>query len=199
MPADAEVLHAGNAPEERATISSVSGHARARALVDEHIGAVSRAMRRLGVSGDSLDDAVQQTFIVATRKLGIIEVGGERAYLLGIAVRVAADVRRARRRRREVPAADDGTAAAGEPDAPSVEELVDQKRALETLDGILATLPDDLREVFVLFELEGLALKEIAAMLGIPSGTVASRLRRGRETFHKRVLQTVRPPKGRAP
>jgi RNA polymerase sigma-70 factor, ECF subfamily len=185
-------------PEDLSAINSTQEHARVRTLVDEHIGAVSRALRRLGVSASSLDDAVQQTFIIAARKVSIIELGGERAYLLGIAVRVASDSRRAMRRRREVPE-DDDAVGVGEADTPSVEELVDQKRALETLDGILATLPDELREVFVLFELEGLEMKEIAAMLAIPTGTVASRLRRAREMFQKRVKQTVRPPKGRAP
>ena len=50
----------------------------------------------------------------------------------------------------------------------------DRRRALETL-------PTDFREVLVLRELEGLSYKEIAAIVGIPLGTVMSRLARARE------------------
>jgi RNA polymerase sigma-70 factor, ECF subfamily len=51
------------------------------------------------------------------------------------------------------------------------------------LDAVLATLPPELRQVFVLFELEELTMREIAAALRLPAGTVASRLRRAREMF----------------
>jgi RNA polymerase sigma-70 factor (ECF subfamily) len=57
-----------------------------------------------------------------------------------------------------------------------------EERAL--LDRVLDGMPDDLRTVFVLFVLEGTSTPEIAALLGLPSGTVASRLRRAREAFH---------------
>jgi RNA polymerase sigma-70 factor, ECF subfamily len=51
------------------------------------------------------------------------------------------------------------------------------------LDRVLDALPIDLRTVFILFEIEGLGSPEIASMLSIPVGTVASRLRRAREAF----------------
>ena len=53
------------------------------------------------------------------------------------------------------------------------------------LDG----LTDDLRVSFVLYELEGLSSPEIATLLGIPLGTVASRLRRAREAFELGVSE----------
>jgi RNA polymerase sigma-70 factor (ECF subfamily) len=61
--------------------------------------------------------------------------------------------------------------------------LLDERRRLELLDGLLARLPEDLAEVFVLFELEELTMAEIARLLDLPPGTVASRLRRARERF----------------
>src|ERR1700691_2471838 len=70
--------------------------ARVRAMVDAHFDVVWRSLRRLGVMPDTVDDATQQVFMVASRKVDVIEKGGERSYLLGIAVRVAADARRAR-------------------------------------------------------------------------------------------------------
>src|SRR5262249_1995398 len=77
--------------------------ARLRAIVAHHFDPVWRALKRLGVPEAGVDDAAQQVFIVASRRLAEIERGREREYLLGIALRVASDARRALSRRREVP------------------------------------------------------------------------------------------------
>jgi RNA polymerase sigma-70 factor (ECF subfamily) len=61
------------------------------------------------------------------------------------------------------------------------EALVVQQQAVETVRRAVQELPADFREVIVLRELEGLSYKEIAAVAGIPIGTVMSRLARGRE------------------
>ncbi len=157
---------------------------RFRALVEAHFDLVWRTLRRLGVASAELDDAAQQVFIVASRKMGIIEVGGERRYLVGISVRVASDARRTQRRRREVGEED---AVERADDVPAQEDLLDRKRAREMLDRVLETLPGDLRTAFVLFELEGMSAPEVAAVLDVPLGTATSRLRRAREAFHERV------------
>jgi len=61
-------------------------------------------------------------------------------------------------------------------------------------------MPAELREVFVLFELEGLRSTEIAPLLGLPVGTVASRLRRAREAFHLQAKRArARTARGGAP
>jgi RNA polymerase sigma-70 factor (ECF subfamily) len=180
------------APPEHAS-SSVrieTREARVRSMVDAHFNVVWRSLRRLGVASDAVDDAAQQVFVVAARRADVIEAGGERAYLLGIAVRVASETRRARMRRREVTQED----GAREPEAPlpAPDELLDQKRARELLDGILLAMPEDLRDAFVLFEVEGIGIAQIATMLEIPIGTVSSRIRRARELFQKRVNRLVR-------
>ena len=56
-----------------------------------------------------------------------------------------------------------------------------------TVDAILKTMPIERREVFVLYEIEGLTGKEIADQLGVPEGTVASRLRTARAEFEDAV------------
>ena len=61
------------------------------------------------------------------------------------------------------------------------EALVMQRQTVEHVRQTLEALPGDFREVLVLRELEGLSYKEIAAIVGIPIGTVMSRLARGRE------------------
>jgi len=64
------------------------------------------------------------------------------------------------------------------------ERATDQRRAdIELCDLALAKVDPDLAEVFVLFELEELSSPEIASLLEIPLGTVASRLRRARKEF----------------
>ena len=72
-------------------------------------------------------------------------------------------------------------------DAPNPETLVDQRRALALLDDVLEEMAMDLRSVFVLSEVEQMTAPEIATMLDVPLGTVASRLRRAREEFQRRV------------
>jgi hypothetical protein len=57
----------------------------------------------------------------------------------------------------------------------------------QLFDDIIGSLTVTVREVFTLFELEGMNLSEIAETLGLPRGTVASRLRRGREQFRQQV------------
>jgi RNA polymerase sigma-70 factor, ECF subfamily len=158
-------------------------------MIQLYFNVVWRALRRLGVLASMLDDAAQQVFMIAARKLETIDPAGEKPYLLGIAVRVASDARRTTARRREVV-----EEAGGErvDSRPSPEELVDQKRARELLDDVLLAMPMDLRAAFTMFEIEGMSVPEVAGALGIPQGTAASRLRRAREQFHELVQSRVR-------
>jgi RNA polymerase sigma-70 factor (ECF subfamily) len=150
-------------------------------LLRTHYGTVWRTLRRVGVSEDRVDDAAQEVFIVVSRKLEQIQPGCERSYLLNSAIRVAANYRRALRTRREV--ADDGVLDEQRDPAPSADQLLYRKHLRQMLDQILESWPEELRTAFVLFELEGLSVPEIAELTETKSGTVASRLRRGRELF----------------
>jgi RNA polymerase sigma-70 factor (ECF subfamily) len=152
-----------------------------RRLVAAHFEFIWRSLRRLGVPQAEVDDAAQKVFWVAARRARDIAEGSERAFLFSTAMNVTADVRRARRRRPEV-SDDDALAEAIEPMC-SAEELVDRKRAREILDEVLDLMDLDLRSVFVLAELEELPAPEIGALLGLPVGTVYSRLRRARDEF----------------
>jgi RNA polymerase sigma-70 factor (ECF subfamily) len=157
------------------------GETRLGQLLSEHFKAVWRMVRRLGIPPSGADDATQEVFIIAARKLEQIEVGRERQFLLGTALRVAANIRRSRERREY---ADQDLLTEEVDPRPSAEALLDQKRKRELLDRVLDSLADDLRETFVLVELEGMSGPEVAELIQIPLGTVASRLRRAREAFH---------------
>jgi RNA polymerase sigma-70 factor (ECF subfamily) len=160
----------------------VSAHARATAIVAQHVDAVWRTLRRLGLRPNELDDGVEQVFLVLSRRFAQIEPGRERAYLLGVALRVATDYRRSRRRHPEDMA--EPAALEQRPhEGASPESLLDEKRRLELLDNLIGQLPEDLASVFVLHELEELTRAEIAELLAVPPGTVASRLKRAREQF----------------
>lgn len=163
------------------TFRMSSSKDRLRLLVDDHFDLVWRSLRRFGVPEADTDDAAQEVFVVLSRRLNDVEAGAERAFLLGTAVRVASTRRRAAHRRPELLM--DCPADAVDP-APDPEQLTKQLRARRLLDALLDELDDDVRTVFVLFELEELATTEIAAVLTLPVGTVASRLRRAREQFH---------------
>jgi RNA polymerase sigma-70 factor (ECF subfamily) len=149
-------------------------------MVEQHIDFVARVVRNLGIPESEVDDAVQQTFIAAARRLEDIRPGSEKGFLFRTASHMAAHARRTLARRREV-APEEGLGAE-DPLAPP-DALVDQKKARLLFDLTLSKMDDDLRAVFVLFEVEELSTTEIAEAVGIPRGTVASRLRRARQQF----------------
>jgi RNA polymerase sigma-70 factor (ECF subfamily) len=153
---------------------------RANGLVLAHHDFIWRVLRRLGVPAGEVDDATQQVFWIAVRKINLEPSAADLSFLMAIAVRVAADSRRAHRRRREVSLETqlDGATSAQAPD-----RSFERHRALQVVEAILDELPFEQRVVFVLFELEEKSTEEIAAMLEIPTGTAASRLRRARAAF----------------
>jgi RNA polymerase sigma-70 factor (ECF subfamily) len=156
--------------------------ARLRVAFNQNYEGVWRFLRRMGVPADGADDAAQQVFLIAVEALGRITEGSERAFLYGTAVRLAHGLRR--RHAREVA----GVGVEGELSAlPSPDQLADQKQAREVLDAFILTLDVDTRTVFVLTEFEDFTAPEIADLLHVPLGTVASRLRRAREKFRALV------------
>jgi RNA polymerase sigma-70 factor, ECF subfamily len=171
--------------EARSTVSAEHAPRLAR-LVQEQFAFVWRLLRRIGVPESDADDAAQQVFIAASRRIGDIRAGSERAFLFSTALHIGSRARRSRLRKRE----DLGVELGEHVDpAPPLEELVDRRRARELLDALLAEMPLELEVIFVLYEIEQLTTTEIAEVVGVPVGTVASRLRRAREDFAARVAR----------
>lgn len=156
--------------------------ARLRSMVDGQYAFIWRQLRRLGLSVEGAEDVAQHVFLVASKRLESVNIGSERAFLFGIARRMASDARKSAAARHEAPARGASDAA---DTAPHADELVERKRARALLDEALDSMEDDLRTVFVLFELEEMKTSEIADLLAIPVGTVASRLRRSRDEFQE--------------
>lgn len=174
-------------PRERMQTMEVEAQSRFRAMVESEFDFVWRSLRALGVPDGGVDDAAQHVFLVAARRFADIQAGSERAFLFATARGVAANARRARARSRE--ASDDQALERTLDDRPDPEEALTAQRGREMLDAILASFPEELRTVFLLFELEGMTAASIAELLGIPPGTVASRLRRAREDFRTAVRE----------
>ncbi len=153
-----------------------------RALVLEHFDFVWRLLRRLGLAPADADDAAQHVFMTAAQKLDTIAGGSQRAFLYGVALRVAQNHKRKLMRRLE----QDGRAAR---DVSQVSVTPDDtlrwQEARALLDRLLALLPEELSRVLVLAEIEELPVAEIAQLEGIPVGTAASRLRRARSSFRE--------------
>jgi RNA polymerase sigma-70 factor (ECF subfamily) len=156
--------------------------ARLRAAMREHLPLVWRVLRRLGLNEWDADEAAQDVFLVLSRRLDDVPVRAQRSFLISTALRVASDRRRSAGARALAPL---------QPELPSPglppDELVALRRARGLLDEALAALNPEQRAVFVLVEMEELGGPEVAEVLGIPPGTVASRLRRARQVFEAAI------------
>jgi RNA polymerase sigma-70 factor, ECF subfamily len=156
----------------------------------EHGPFVWRALRRLGVASADVDDACQEVFVVVYRKLGEYEGRSQmRTWLYGIAVRVAAAQRRRSHVRHEVPTEEPlapETASAANPEGAAAD-----REALVLLDRALDELDDEKRAVFVLYEVEGLEMPEVAEALACPVQTAYSRLHAARKDVEKSMRRAM--------
>ena len=140
---------------------------------------VWRLLRRLGVPYADLDDLTQEVFLSVHRALASYEERNQlKAWLYRIAVREAVRHRRTRPPPSSMDIEDLDEAS---PDCP--EATAQANEARERFNRLLETLDEPRRTVFVLYEIEEMTMSEIAQLLEIPIGTVASRLRRARTSF----------------
>jgi RNA polymerase sigma-70 factor (ECF subfamily) len=153
------------------------------ALYDAHFDFVWRSVRRLGIPEASVDDAVQDVFVVAFRRLVDFERRSTyKTWLFGIALRVVRAHRRTAKRRPAEPLGKEPRAS-----DPGPLEETERRQAVAVLDQILDQMDDDKRAVFVMAELEGMTAPEIALATETKLNTVYSRLRAARKTFEDGV------------
>lgn len=147
------------------------------ALVRRHAGMVLGTCRRVLGNAADADDAFQATFVVLVRKAralaGRLSVG---AFLHGVAFHTALKLRATTVKRRAK------EARAARPGPPP-----DRSDLLAALDEELARLPEKYRAAVVLCELEGRSRREAAAALGVPQGTLSSRLAAAHRTLEARL------------
>lgn len=162
------------APAERIPATTVD-RVRLERIFNAHHASVWRALRRRGLSLEAAEDATQETFLLAAERLHDIRPESERSFLIATALRVAHTLGRKTVRWTLDGDMDQRLATS--------RSASDARSDAELCDLVLSKVDADLVEVFVLYELEGLTSPEIAALLEIPLGSVASRLRRAREQF----------------
>jgi RNA polymerase sigma-70 factor (ECF subfamily) len=150
------------------------------AVYEEYLDYVWRSLKGLGIRDPSLDDAIQDVFIVIHRRLAQFEGRSTlRTWVFGIALRVARDYRRREQRKGGLQPLD------FEPvdRAPGPHEHATRSAALRQLAAVLDRLDEARREVFVLAEIQELTAPEIAEILGINVNTAYSRIRAARQDF----------------
>lgn len=156
--------------------------ARLEGMFRAHHAVVWRMLRCRGLASDAAADATQEVFLVAAQRIGDIAPDSERAFLIGTALRVAHAAHRTSVRWQLLEDLDP-------PDA-RVASAAERGSTLELVSLVLSQIEPSLVEVFMLFEIAGFSSPEIARLLGIPTGTVASRLRRAREAFREAARRT---------
>jgi RNA polymerase sigma-70 factor (ECF subfamily) len=138
-----------------------------RELYDAQRKSVARFLRYLGVPSAELDDAVQEVFIVIARRVREVAPLAFEPWAREIARRIALAMARERARRPAVPELECEAV-----ETPSVEARLAQRNVLLRL---LAQLTQDQREVFVLYEIEEMSMREVAQLLRCPVQTAYSR------------------------
>lgn len=147
-------------------------------LYQLHGPELRQALARLAPELDS-DDLLQEVFLVVLhRPQALAGADSARAWLFGVAVKLAATRRRSARLRRFFGLASAAESSASVVDSPS--RTVEQRDAQRAMGEALGCLSEAKRSAFVLFELQGLSGDEVAEALGIPLKTVWTRL------FHAR-------------
>ena len=154
-------------------------------LVRRHQTAIVSLVRVLTAGRGDPEDLAQEVFVRAWRSLRTFRGDSAfRTWLHRVAINVVrtSQTRRMRLLRVFVPFGGMGEQDAPPPEAPDVDERVDDALARrQIVERALATLPEDLRLAVTLRDLQGLDYKEIAVALGVPIGTVESRIFRARQ------------------
>lgn len=177
MRSDVELLQAWQAGDREA----------GNELVDRHFAAITRFFRNKAAGEDDVAELVGQTFLGCTtgkdRFRGDASV---RQYLYSIAQNVLRKYIRARYKRHSE-ALDFASVCVQELESASPSSIVAHKREAQSLVQALREIPVEDQVVLELMYFEGLSGSELAAVLGLPEGTVRGRLARGKQRLRERV------------
>lgn len=162
----------------------------AAAIYENHGRFVWASLQRLGVRDPDLEDVLQEVFVVVHQRLHTFDGSSKiTTWLFGVCLRVASGYRRRGYRRLEL--------AVAEPPEPTLERAVtatpEEDLAAQQSRKRLELLLDDMdlekRAVFVMFEIDEMPCEDIASLLGVPVGTVYSRLHSARKQFQRALLR----------
>jgi RNA polymerase sigma-70 factor, ECF subfamily len=180
------------------TGSGADREERFQAFVVPELEVLLRVALTLSAQPADAEDLVQDTLLRAYRAIGTFDGAYPRAWLLTIMRHTAAS--RGHRRRPQL--LDDPERIGELPPAGPVAELTPEQavmgRMLDTaVASALATLPDKFQRVVRLVDVDGLSYAETAGLLGVPVGTVMSRLHRARARIRAHLAASGLAPMGR--
>jgi RNA polymerase sigma-70 factor, ECF subfamily len=155
------------------------------AVYRQHAAYTFRCLRHLGVHENDLEDLVHDVFVVVSRKLASFEGRSQlTTWIHSICIRTASDYRQKAFRRREIPTCTPPESGTGAP-------LAEAQQLERQLLALLDHLTEDQRNVFVLYELQELSMREVAEATGTPLQTAYSRLHAARERLRQLVGDAV--------
>ena len=153
-----------------------------------HAPYVLRLLGRFGVPPRDVEDVAQEVFLVVHRKLHEFRGEGSlRSFVYGICLRTASDFRRRAHVRREITVRDFPAVAVGA----AQEGSIARRQHRELLSRLVGALDDDKRSVFVLYEIEGLPMTEVAAACGCSVPTAYARHTAARKAL-ARAIERIR-------
>lgn len=191
-PVSERLENAETAPQRVAVLDT------AEQVCERYFAFVWRNAQRLGVSGEAVDDVVQDVLLVVHRRFPEFEWRSSlETWLFGILLRIVSKHRRAVKRRNDQEPLDERLAyALAQGDA--VRDL-EHRDAARLLHRLLDTLSDDKRAMVVAVEIEQMTIPEAAEALGIPATTAQARLRSGRRELAQAVTRLNAQSRWRLP
>jgi len=149
-----------------------------REIYEAELSYVWHTLRRLGVRDEDLEDLTHDLFVAVYRRLDDYDrTRAIRPWLFGFAYRLAADYRRLARHRREVPLGELEPVDAG----PTMDQQLARAHQRKLLQLALDCLDLNRRAVFVMHDVDGCSMPDVAEVLGIQLATGYSRLRSARQ------------------
>ncbi|HTH41920.1 MAG TPA: RNA polymerase sigma factor [Terracidiphilus sp.] len=157
-------------------------------LVERQWRFVFRVVYAVLLNSHDAEDAVQETFLKLYRNRGWHKIENERAFLARVAWRVAID-RRPSSVRGSVPGTSESLVDSADPESlePDPEEVLILAADHALIHSMIDALPEVLRVPLVLSSYEELNSRQIGRILGIPEGTVRTRLQRARQLLHQKL------------
>jgi RNA polymerase sigma-70 factor (ECF subfamily) len=162
-----------------------------KTIYEAHFSYVWHSLRRIGVRDADLEDLCHDVFVAFYRGLDTYDPARPiKPWLFGICFRVASDHRRRARHRFEVHETREAPS-----NAPGADDRVAEHQARCLVERALGELHPDKRAVFILHEIDGHSMPEIAAVIPAPLNTLYSRLRLARAEFAN-AIRRLRPSEG---
>lgn len=151
---------------------------RLRLAMRAHGDRLSCLLRRTGIGSGESEDVVQEAFWILAQRIQSVPERAERSFLTSTVLRLASDRRRSAWHQvlHQPFCAEDWSHSL----ELNPEQLCEQQHTQQRLDVVLTQLSEEERSVYLLIEIESLSRSEVAQLLALPEGTVASRYARAR-------------------